>query len=171
MRRIRSGCCARAASGHAPAPPSSDINARRFRHWIATAQGRLRLPPVRNRLRVRSPKCAEPPSKQASNNRPQRPSPPSNRATIAHQSRHCSRPDALRFVACTLRVSKIPIAGRAAPPRTIARGFVLWRLSDAGHRALGFSCIAGIRNPAQEATYAPQQIASLFDQCSPSCPG
>src|SRR3989442_11000063 len=40
-------------------------------------------------------------------------------------------------------------AGRAAPPRTIARGFVLWRLSDAGHRALGFSCIAGIRNPAQ----------------------
>jgi hypothetical protein len=119
-------------------------------HWIATAQGRLRLPPVRNRLRVRSPKCAEPPSKQASNNRPQRPSPPSNRATIAHQSRHCSRPDALPSVACTLRVSKIPIAGRAAPPRTIARGFVLWRLSDAGHRALGFSCIAGIRNPAQK---------------------
>ncbi len=117
-------------------------------HWIATAQGRLRLPPVRNRLRVRSPKCAEPPSKQASNNRPQRPSPPSNRATIDHQSRHCSRPDALRSFACTLRVSKIPIAGRAAPPRTIARGFVLWRLSDAGHRALGFSCIAGIRNPA-----------------------
>src|SRR6266446_5096781 len=121
-------------------------------HWIATAQGRLRLPPVRNRLRVRSPKCAEPPSKQASNNRPQRPSPPSNRATIDHQSRHCSRPDALRSFACTLRVSKIPIAGRAAPPRTIARGFVLWRLSDAGHRALGFSCMARHPKPCTLAT-------------------
>ena len=30
MRRIRSGCCARAASGHAAAPPRAAINARRF---------------------------------------------------------------------------------------------------------------------------------------------
>jgi hypothetical protein len=30
MRRIRSRCCARAASGHAAAPPSSVMNARRF---------------------------------------------------------------------------------------------------------------------------------------------
>ena len=30
MRRIRFGCCARAASGHAAAPPSSVINSRRF---------------------------------------------------------------------------------------------------------------------------------------------
>ena len=35
-------------------------------------------------------------------------------------------------------VSKIPIAGRAASPRTIVR-VALWRLSDAGHRALGVS--------------------------------
>ena len=31
MRRIRSACCARAASGHvAAAPPRSEMNARRF---------------------------------------------------------------------------------------------------------------------------------------------
>src|SRR6266545_7620745 len=30
MRRIRSRCCARAASGHAAAPPSSVMNSRRF---------------------------------------------------------------------------------------------------------------------------------------------
>ena len=30
MRRIRSGCCARAASGHAAAPPSSVMNSRRL---------------------------------------------------------------------------------------------------------------------------------------------
>ena len=30
MRRIRSPCCARAASGHAAAPPSSVMNSRRF---------------------------------------------------------------------------------------------------------------------------------------------
>jgi hypothetical protein len=102
-------------------------------HWIATAQGRSRLPPVLNRLRIRSPKCAVPPAKQASNNRPQRPSRPSNRATLAHHARLCSRPDALRSFAH----SQIPIAGCAAPPRTIARGFVPWRLSDAGHRAPG----------------------------------
>ena len=30
MRRIRSGCCARAANGHAAAPPSAAMNARRF---------------------------------------------------------------------------------------------------------------------------------------------
>jgi len=30
MRRMRSGCCARAASGHATAPPSSVKNLRRF---------------------------------------------------------------------------------------------------------------------------------------------
>jgi len=31
MRRIRSGCCARAASGHVPAaPPRSVMNSRRF---------------------------------------------------------------------------------------------------------------------------------------------
>jgi hypothetical protein len=29
MRRARSACCARAASGHAAAPPSSVMNARR----------------------------------------------------------------------------------------------------------------------------------------------
>src|SRR5262245_3161036 len=30
MRRTRSLCCARAASGHAAAPPSSDMSERRF---------------------------------------------------------------------------------------------------------------------------------------------
>ena len=45
---------------------------------------------------------------------------------------------------------QIPIAGRAASPRTIARGFVPWRLSDAGRRARGGSCMAGIRNPAHQ---------------------
>jgi hypothetical protein len=31
MRRMRSGCCARPASGRAVAPPSSVMNARRFK--------------------------------------------------------------------------------------------------------------------------------------------
>jgi hypothetical protein len=30
IRRIRSVCCARAASGHAAAPPNSVMNSRRF---------------------------------------------------------------------------------------------------------------------------------------------
>ena len=30
MRRMRSGCCARAVSGHAAAPPRSVMNSRRF---------------------------------------------------------------------------------------------------------------------------------------------
>jgi hypothetical protein len=34
MRRIRSGCCARAATGHAAAPPSVTMNSRRG-IWIA----------------------------------------------------------------------------------------------------------------------------------------
>ena len=36
MSRIRSPCCARAASGHAAAPPTSVMNSRRL---IATPQG------------------------------------------------------------------------------------------------------------------------------------
>ena len=59
---------------------------------------------------MRPPKSAEPPSKQACNSRPQRPSPTTNRAAIAHQSRHRSRPDASRSSACAFRVSQIPIA-------------------------------------------------------------
>jgi hypothetical protein len=31
MRRIRSGCCACALSGHVAAPPSSVMNSRRFK--------------------------------------------------------------------------------------------------------------------------------------------
>jgi len=38
MRRIRSACCARAASGHAAAPPSSVMKSRRF---IASRSSRL----------------------------------------------------------------------------------------------------------------------------------
>ena len=59
---------------------------------------------------------------------PQRPrsAPAHNR--LAHQS---------RSFAHTFRVSQIPIAEAAAPPPTIARGFVPWRLSDAGHRVRG----------------------------------
>ena len=34
MRRIRSGCCARAASGHAAAPPISVMNSRRLMGFV-----------------------------------------------------------------------------------------------------------------------------------------
>ena len=49
------------------------------------------------------------------------------RQAIAHRSRHRSRPDASRSSACALRVSKIPVAGRAASPRLVdsAQGGVL----------------------------------------------
>ena len=109
---------------------------------------------VLDQLRRHSPKCAVPPSKQARNGHTQRQSQPSTRATVAYQSRHCSCPSAWRSFAHTFRVSQIPIAERAAPPRTIARGFVPWRLSDAGHRHVAPSFMAGIRNPAQERTWS-----------------
>ena len=38
MRRIRSGCCARAASGHAAAPPSSVMNSRRSHSITSSAR-------------------------------------------------------------------------------------------------------------------------------------
>ena len=118
-----------------------------------------RLPLVGNRLRLRSPKCAVPPSKQAPDSRPQHPSPPSNRAHVAHQSRHRSRPDALRSFAHSFHLTQIPITKVAAPPPTIARGFVPWRLSDAGHRVVAPSSMAGIRNPAHE---RPRAGAAIF---------
>ena len=34
MRRTRSGCCACAASGHAAAPPSADMNCRRAKFAV-----------------------------------------------------------------------------------------------------------------------------------------
>ena len=44
MRRIRSGCCARAASGHAAAPPSSVMNSRRVSldHLVGAGEQRRR---------------------------------------------------------------------------------------------------------------------------------
>ena len=57
----------------------------------------------------------------------------------------------MRSVAPTFRITQIPIAEYAAPSAHITRGFVLWRLSDAGHRAYGTVFTAGIRNPAQNA--------------------
>ena len=39
MRRIRSRCCARVASGHAAAPPSSVMNSRRFTSSIRSPSG------------------------------------------------------------------------------------------------------------------------------------
>ena len=51
--------------------------------------------------------------------------------------RHCSSLERIAVPALTVRVTLIPIAERAAPSAHITRGFVLWRLSDAGHRAHG----------------------------------
>src|SRR5262249_52776516 len=54
MRRIRSPCCARAASGHAAAPPRSVINARLF-----MAMPRLAAAPsTPSRQEVPAPVCA-----------------------------------------------------------------------------------------------------------------
>ena len=52
MRRTRSGCCARAASGHAAAPPSSVMNSRRsiIRHLVGEQQERLRHGPTPSRF-------------------------------------------------------------------------------------------------------------------------
>ena len=59
-----------------------------------------------------------------------------------------------RSFAHSFRLTQIPITEVAAPPPTIARGFVPWRLSDAGHRVVAPSSMAGIRNPAQERPYS-----------------
>ena len=52
IRRTRSPCCARAATGHAAAPPSSDMNSRRLIHYPSTVLGKLlvdvRRGPVHN---------------------------------------------------------------------------------------------------------------------------
>jgi hypothetical protein len=41
MRRIASDCCARAASGHAAAPPSSVMNSRRLIGSLPPAKGQI----------------------------------------------------------------------------------------------------------------------------------
>src|SRR5262245_57169926 len=53
MRRIRSPCCARAASGHAAAPPRSVINARLFMAMPRLAAA----PPTPSRQEVPAPVC------------------------------------------------------------------------------------------------------------------
>ena len=85
----------------------------------------------------RSLNCAVRPSTQACNRHTQRPSQPSIPAAVACLSRYCSRRGPSRSFAHTFGVSQIPIAKAAAPPPTTARGFVPWRLSDAGQRVRG----------------------------------
>src|SRR6202011_4373502 len=58
---------------------------------------------------------------------------PSTSPSASHQVRHCSSLERIAILAPTVRVTLIPIAERAAPSAHITRGFVLWRLSDAGH--------------------------------------
>src|SRR5262249_12261939 len=53
MRRIRSPCCARHASGHAAAPPRSVINARLFMAMPRLAAA----PPTPSRQEVPAPVC------------------------------------------------------------------------------------------------------------------
>ena len=106
-------------------------------HRIATTPRRSRLLLVLNRLPSRSLNCAVRPSTQACNRHTQRPSQPSIPAAVACLSRYCSRRGASRSFAHTFGVSQIPIAKAAAPPPTTARGFVPWRLSDAGQRVRG----------------------------------
>src|SRR5215472_15897742 len=69
---------------------------------------------------------------------------PRSTATSAINTCFCFPPSApllalqrTAIVARSSRVTLIPIAERAAPSAHITRGFVLWRLSDAGHRAHG----------------------------------
>ena len=69
---------------------------------------------------------------------------PRSTATSAINTCFCFPPSApllalqrTAIVARSSRVTRIPIAERAAPSAHITRGFVLWRLSDAGHRAHG----------------------------------
>jgi hypothetical protein len=58
------------------------------------------------------------------------------------------------------RGAQIPIT-RAAPLSVPKRGFLLWRLSDAGHRIRGaVSHAAGIRNPSQKHHFGPRPMTS-----------
>jgi len=67
--------------------------------------------------------------------------PPHSAAVPTINPSCCCLPVALllapRRIAHTFGVSQIPIAKAAAPPPTTARGFVPWRLSDAGQRVRG----------------------------------
>jgi hypothetical protein len=126
------------ATNHQLQPVPSGSTRHDHDHWITTTQCRSRLSLVLNRLRRHSAKYAVRPSKQARNGHTQRPSQPSTRAAVARQVRQGPRPSASRSFAHTLRVSQIPIAQCAAPSaHTIARGFVPWRLPDAGPDARG----------------------------------
>src|SRR5262245_21811677 len=118
-----------------PSPSGSIPHDRDY--WIATPPPRSRLLLVLNRLPSRSLNCAVRPSTQACNRHTQPPSQPSIPAAVASLSPHCSRHRASRSFAHTFRLSQIPITEAAAPPPIIARGFVPWRLSDAGHRVRG----------------------------------
>ena len=131
---------------------------------IATTPRRSRLLLVLNRLPSRSLNCAVRPSTQACNRHTQRPSQPSIPAAVACLSRHCSRPGASRSFAHTFRVSQIPITEAAAPPPIIARGFVPWRLSDAGHRVRG--SVDHGRHPKPCA----KPVKLRASRCFPVCP-
>ena len=92
---------------------------------------------------------------------------PRSTATSAINTCFCFPPSApllalqrTAIVARSSRVTLIPIAERAAPSAHITRGFVLWRLSDAGTPHMARSFMAGIRNPTQQATFEKKVAAN-----------
>src|SRR5208282_960665 len=56
------------------------------------------------------------------------------------------------------RRQPIPHSARGSFGCPISRGFVPWRLSDAGPGACGEAIVAGIRNPSHKPPPAPQKI-------------
>ena len=158
---IESRATARRTTNHRrqPSPPGSIRHDRD--HRIATTPRRSRLLLVLNRLPSRSLNCAVRPSTQACNRHTQRPSQPSIPAAVACLSRYCSRRGASSSFAHTFGGSQIPIAKAAAPPPTTARGFVPWRLSDAGQRVRGSVDHRRHPKPCTQAVIAQMRCPSL----------
>jgi hypothetical protein len=98
------------------------------------------------------------------------PQPP--RANHARQRRRPTR--SMASIAITHRAcrAQIPIAPAARPPAT-SRGFLPWRLSDAGpkpRRSRPRPSQAGIRNPSQEETFVRVRQATTSAFSRPSKP-
>ena len=104
--------CARATTGHAAAPPSPAMNARRFRLRIAEPASACLAPPATGSARARFPACSTPPTSGRC-----------RRRACRHAFQRLSIMRALAHrIQCVLCRSAFPLASPSLAPPTLAAG-------------------------------------------------